>query len=239
MTNNTQITINPEVSIINATPMVSSLNIAATFSKQHKNVVQAICNLSNDLETVSGGADTGLIFQPSEYKDASGKANIQYQMNRDAFSLLVMGFTGKRALEWKLKYIAAFNAMERELTSPATHVAKAPKIAPADAIMRLLNEICEDSEVMVRNAHNTDLIRMRKITVQANAAEVATLLGSPSKCFKGALIPRAAYDIITGNVAAPSKAVAKVEPEANQPSQMALYKRASRERIKQKQLEAA
>lgn len=38
-----------------------------------------------------------------------------YIMNRDGFSLLAMGFTGKKALEWKLKYINAFNEMERQL----------------------------------------------------------------------------------------------------------------------------
>lgn len=38
-------------------------------------------------------------------------------MNRDGFSLLCMGFTGKEALEWKLKYIEAFNKMEEKLKS--------------------------------------------------------------------------------------------------------------------------
>ena len=38
-----------------------------------------------------------------------------YLMNRDGFSLLAMGFTGKEAVEWKLKYIEAFNAMEQQL----------------------------------------------------------------------------------------------------------------------------
>jgi Rha family phage regulatory protein len=238
---NTQITINPEVSIINATPMVSSLNIASVFGKSHSVVNRSICNLQNDLETVAGGDSdfSPCNFAQSDYIDERGKTQPMYLMNRDAFSLLVMGFTGKRALEWKLKYISAFNAMERELTTPATHVAKPSNLRPTDAIMRLLNEICEDAEVMPRNANNVEIIRQRKINVQRNAAEVATLLGSPSKCFKGGLIPQAAYDIITGKVAAPIKAVTKVEPEAKQPSQMALYKRASRERIKQKQLEAA
>ena len=39
-------------------------------------------------------------------------------MNRDGFSLLVMGFTGKEAIEWKLKYIEAFNEMEKKLKNP-------------------------------------------------------------------------------------------------------------------------
>jgi Rha family phage regulatory protein len=145
MTNNTQITINPEVSIINATPMVSSLNIAEVFNKEHRNVVRSICNLQNDLDTVAGGNDTALNFELSEYRDASGKANISYNLNRDAFSLLVMGFTGKRALEWKLKYIAAFNAMERELTSPAQFAPVAPQPALKAPRARVVTKYVEAS----------------------------------------------------------------------------------------------
>ena len=56
-----------------------------------------------------------LFFFKTFYKDASGKSNKEYLMNRDGFSLLVMGFTGTKALEWKLKYINAFNEMEATL----------------------------------------------------------------------------------------------------------------------------
>ena len=62
------------------------------------------------------GVNTPQYFIPSKYKDASGKSNVEYLLTRDGFSLLVMGFTGAKALEWKLKYIAAFNAMEKKLT---------------------------------------------------------------------------------------------------------------------------
>jgi phage regulator Rha-like protein len=50
-------------------------------------------------------------------------------MNRDGFSLLVMGFTGKKALEWKLKYIQAFNQMEKLLTEKQTDVWLETRIA--------------------------------------------------------------------------------------------------------------
>lgn len=58
------------------------------------------------------------MFYPSTYKvDGNRKSYPMYLMNRDGFSLLVMGFTGAKALEWKLKYIEAFNAMEKELNN--------------------------------------------------------------------------------------------------------------------------
>lgn len=54
-------------------------------------------------------------FIPSEYRDAKGEMRKEYLLTRDGFSLLVMGFTGEKALSWKLKYIEAFNEMEKEL----------------------------------------------------------------------------------------------------------------------------
>lgn len=57
---------------------------------------------------------TKFLFQKTTFENR-GKQYPMYLMNRDGFSLLVMGFTGTKALEWKLKYIEAFNAMERKL----------------------------------------------------------------------------------------------------------------------------
>ena len=52
-----------------------------------------------------------------EYKDSMNRMKYEYLMNRDGFSLLCMGFTGQEALEWKLKYIEAFNKMEETIKS--------------------------------------------------------------------------------------------------------------------------
>lgn len=56
------------------------------------------------------------MFIRSYYDTERGKTYKEYLMNRDGFSLLVMGFTGKEALVWKLKYINAFNQMEAFIT---------------------------------------------------------------------------------------------------------------------------
>lgn len=69
-------------------------------------------NQSNFGETKTEVKD---FFVESKYKDPSGKMNKCYILTRDGFSLLVMGFTGQKALEWKLKYINAFNYMENTL----------------------------------------------------------------------------------------------------------------------------
>ena len=56
-------------------------------------------------------------FALSEYADTSGRKLPCYDLTRDGFSLLVMGFTGEKALQWKIRYIQAFNAMEQALQS--------------------------------------------------------------------------------------------------------------------------
>ncbi len=60
----------------------------------------------------------GEMFFDTEIPDSYGRPQRAYLMNRDGFTLLAMGFTGKEALEWKIKYINAFNAMEQELRNP-------------------------------------------------------------------------------------------------------------------------
>lgn len=96
----------------NGTLTVSSLQIADDFGKQHKNVVQAIENIKAENSAVTP------MFIESTYTAGTGKAYKCYDITRDGFSLLVMGFTGKKALEWKIKYIEAFNAMEIQLKNP-------------------------------------------------------------------------------------------------------------------------
>lgn len=88
---------------------VSSLQIAESFEKQHKHVLETIENIKAENSAVTP------MFIENTYKAGTGKAYKCYDITRDGFSLLVMGFTGKKALEWKLKYIEAFNVMEQQL----------------------------------------------------------------------------------------------------------------------------
>lgn len=91
--------------------LVSSLEVSRNFQKEHKNVLQTINNL-----TAENSAAKNLFYE-STYENR-GKQYPMYLMNRDGFTLLAMGFTGKDALEWKLKYIQAFNEMEAKLNDP-------------------------------------------------------------------------------------------------------------------------
>lgn len=88
--------------------VVSSKDIAEHFGKDHKNVLQNI----RDILVAENSATKFFQETSSVYR---GREFPFYLMNRDGFSLLAMGFTGKKALQWKLKYIEAFNEMEETL----------------------------------------------------------------------------------------------------------------------------
>lgn len=90
--------------------LVDSRSVAENFGKEHGDVLKSIDNL------VRENYLTKTMFHQAT-REYRGQQFRYFTMNRDGFSLLVMGFTGKEALNWKLKYIAAFNAMEKKLTS--------------------------------------------------------------------------------------------------------------------------
>ena len=69
-----------------------------------------------DIRGLHKNEQTKQMFNLSSYTEKqNGQVYQMYIMNRDGFSLLAMGFTGEKALEWKLKYIQAFNNMEKLL----------------------------------------------------------------------------------------------------------------------------
>ena len=94
--------------------MVSSLQVASDFSKDHRHVTEVIEKLTAENSAVKN------FFTESSYINERGRTYKCYEITRDGFSLLVMGFTGKKALEWKLKYIEAFNLMEQKLMNRNT-----------------------------------------------------------------------------------------------------------------------
>lgn len=106
------------VSIKNNQVVVSSRQVAENFGKRHDKLFTEIERMYGDY-TVKIGAPKMVetpLFYENVYTHPQNKQQYkEYIMNRDGFSLLVMGFTGKDALHWKMKYIAAFNDMERKL----------------------------------------------------------------------------------------------------------------------------
>lgn len=87
----------------------TSLQLAESFNRQHKTILAAINSLEVSQEFIEQN------FLPYSYIAKNGKANPAYEITFDGFTLLAMGFTGKKAMEFKVKYIRAFRAMEAAL----------------------------------------------------------------------------------------------------------------------------
>lgn len=100
-------------------PVTTSLIIAEHFTKEHKDVLRAIKNL--DCSRQFHERNFALMFQDVEIANGATRQSAYYQMTRDGFSFLCMGFTGKNAAIWKENYIDAFNRLEKQAT---THVAQ-------------------------------------------------------------------------------------------------------------------
>jgi Rha family phage regulatory protein len=106
--------------------LTDSLKVAEIFQRRHDDVIKSVEKLIERNEEASKDnrifSDISRQFIKTRYKDEQGRWQTKYMMNRDGFSLLVMGFTGKKAHEWKLKYIEAFNKMERIIMEKQTAV---------------------------------------------------------------------------------------------------------------------
>ena len=92
--------------------VTTSLVLAEAFNKNHRDVLEKI---SSKINSAENSAQYKKMFAEATYTDKSGKQNKMYYLNRDGFTFIAMGFTGKKADEFKLKYIDAFNKMEKQI----------------------------------------------------------------------------------------------------------------------------
>ena len=86
--------------------ITTSLLVAETFEKEHRNVLKSIRKLMSATNVA-----VAQMFDETTYVNEQGKEQPMFFMNRDGFTLLAMGFSGERALKFKVDYINAFNAM--------------------------------------------------------------------------------------------------------------------------------
>jgi len=119
---------NELITVVNGKPVVTSKQIADHFGKTHRHVLR---DVAKELETAGdfGSEHFGL----SSYTSSQNKILPCYEMSRDGFTLIATGFTGVKAQQWKIKYIEAFNAMERELLNGS---------AKFGSVMDALNDAC-------------------------------------------------------------------------------------------------
>lgn len=135
--------------------VTSSLQVADSFEKNHRDVLESIRNLTAE------NTATKIMFFETTYKNSRGQEYPEFLMNRDGFTLLAMGFTGKKALEFKLKYIQAFNEMEKylNLTSMSQEDIMIATLKTQKEIKQQLNTVTSDVESL---KHEVDLSRYQK-----------------------------------------------------------------------------
>jgi Rha family phage regulatory protein len=121
-----------------------STDIAERFSKAHKNVLSVIDRVREEC----GPEFDGLNFQPISYRDKNNREKPAYAMTRDGFSLVVMGFTGKSATAWKVRYIEAFNAMEGQLVALTGESTDPQLRGDVDAALDLIASLEERVEAL-------------------------------------------------------------------------------------------
>ncbi len=97
--------------------VTTSLVVSEKFGKEHKNVLRDIREIG------CSEAFSRLNFEPTSYTDSWNRKQEMYLMTRDGFTILAMGFTGEKAMQWKEKYIAAFNQMEARLMATRNQAA--------------------------------------------------------------------------------------------------------------------
>lgn len=127
----------PSVSLIEGRPATTSLDIAEHFDKRHDDVIKSIRNLSSNCPENF----TARNFAVSEYTDSTGRILPMFTVYFDGFILLVMGYTGKKALAMKLAYIEAFNAMREELEERQASPAPSPISRRTDPERKALTSI--------------------------------------------------------------------------------------------------
>lgn len=116
----------PSVSLHNGRPATTSRDVAAYFGKRHDDVIKSIRNLQANCPEIFNARN----FAEVEYKDEKGESRPMFILHRDGFMLLVMGYTGKRALGIKLAYIDAFNRLENIVDEPHRHPLEAEASLP-------------------------------------------------------------------------------------------------------------
>lgn len=137
--------LNKLVCIHNDVAVCDSLQVAEKFEKEHRNVLQSIDNL-----LIAENSAVKEMFKESTYKANNGQMYRKFYMNRDGFSVLTMGFTGQKALEWKLQYIDAFNRMEsiiREKATPEWQESRRTGITARKTETDAIKRLCEYATV--------------------------------------------------------------------------------------------
>ena len=160
------------VKIFDGRVVADSRDVALTFDKQHQHVLRSIDKL------VKAAPELRSNFGPQLFEASAGQGAVRryrrFDIDRDGFALLAMGFTGPKALQWKLRYIEAFNRMEAALLAPV--IAE----APAEPLIAVPAFGFSDEQVRtIETVHKlADAVgKMSRVAGRAMAMDMWTKLG--------------------------------------------------------------
>lgn len=151
---------------------VTSLDVAETFGKEHKNVLRDIKELNCSEEFGRHN------FEPTNYIDEHNRKQPMYYITRDGFTLLAMGYTGEKAMKFKESYIKQFNAMERTLQGKLIEREKG--IAVRQSLTKALQQSTEN-ERMHGHAYSTYTNCIYKVLFGMNAKQLREHYGISEK----------------------------------------------------------
>lgn len=152
----------------------TSLDVADTFGKEHYHVLEDIRSIQSN---ISSPEFTGLFYE-TDYIASNGKKNPMYAMGRDGFTLLVMGYTGEKAMRYKLDYIRQFNAMENALQGK--RIEREKGIAVRQSLTKALQQSTEDAR-MHGHAYSNYTNCIYKELFGMNAAQLRDKFGISRK----------------------------------------------------------
>ena len=152
--------------------VVTSLDIARTFEKEHRNVLADIRKLecSDEFRLLN--------FEQSSYLNEQNHKQPMYYITRDGFTLLAMGYTGEKAMKFKEAYIKQFNAMERMLQGKLIEREKG--IAVRQSLTKAL-QLSAENERMHGHAYSTYTNCIYKVLFGMNANKLREHYGISKK----------------------------------------------------------
>lgn len=151
-----------EFEVVNSEVFTTSLSVANVFNKRHSDILAQIREFPTDDFTERN-------FPLSEYTDSTGRKLPCYNLTRDGFSLLVMGFTGQKAYKWKIEFIKAFNLMEAELNRiKAAEQNNQPPLTQIEILQSSIAILAQQEKRVSLLEHKTDDLHKEQLKAKHN-----------------------------------------------------------------------
>lgn len=167
------------VELQNGVATTTSLQVAEAFDKRHDAVLRDVKSQIKGIRSTDLWSE---FFQEDTYT-LRGREYPMYRMNKDGFTLLVMGYTGEKATEFKLRYIQAFNEMEQALKNQSSKLRLPQNNAE---MLQVVQNVNEETNKRIDEVETTvDELKDRfglpasqaKSLEQARKRHIVTLLG--------------------------------------------------------------